>query len=229
MNSKVEKLLGLGLVGLGLTLGLTGCVEIEHPTEELVSEPQVIHIERQEQVVEEKQEEQLVVKLNEPFVIGAYSSENSEHIEQGFEVTIQSVRLSQVFNESYEEEREEEERVENIAIIKLEVKNISGEKQYFGHGNFNYYDMDGNVLYSYPTIDVTHSDTEELNPNRKATLEFAIGIPHGADFEMEVLNNDIDCEPVGSVFFKGGVLEEQSPIERAEDIINKVGETVTGE
>lgn len=164
--------------------------------------------------------------MNEPFTVGAYSSETYEHIEEGFEVTLQSVRLSQVFNEYHEEQ------VENIAIIQLEVKNISGELQYFSVDNFNYYDMDSNVLSSYPTVDVTHSDVVELNPNRKATLEFAIGIPHGTDFEMEVLNNDIDCEPVGSVFFIGGELqesEEQSPIERAEDIIDNVTETVKGE
>lgn len=224
--SKVQTML---LSGALLSL-LSGCIEVEEEKPQ-TSEPQVIEIEEQEQE-EVKEEEQLVIKMNEPFTVGAYSSERYEHIEEGFEVTLQSVRLSQVFNESYEEEREEEERVENIAIIKLEVKNISGEKQYFGYDDFNYYDMDGNVLYSYPTIDVTHSDVEELNPNRKATLEFAIGIPHGTDFEMEILNNDTDCEPVGSVFFISGELqesEEQSPIERAEDIIDNVGETVKGE
>ena len=227
--SKVQTML---LSGALLSL-LSGCIEVEEEKPQ-TSEPQVIEIEEQEVQEQEevKEEEQLVIKMNEPFTVGAYSSETYEHIEQGFEVTIQSVRLSQVFNESYEEEREEEERVENIAIIKLEVKNISGEKQYFAYDNFNYYDMDSNVLSSYPTVDVTHSDVVELNPNRKATLEFAIGIPHGTDFEMEIINNTIDCEPVGSVFFISGELqesEEQSPIERAEDIIDNVTETVKGE
>ena len=221
--SKVQTML---LSGALLSL-LSGCIEVEEEKPQ-TSEPQVIEIEEQEVQEQEevKEEEQLVIKMNEPFTVGAYSSESYEHIEEGFEVTLQSVRLSQVFNEYHEEQ------VENIAIIQLEVKNISGEQQYFSLDNFNYYDMDGNVLSSYPTIDVTYSDIEELNPNRKATLEFAIGIPHGTDFEMEVLNNDIDCEPVGSVFFIGGQLqesEEQSPIERAEDIIDNVAETVKGE
>lgn len=221
--SKVQTML---LSGALLSL-LSGCIEVGEE-EPQTSEPQVIEIEEQEVQEQEevKEEEQLVIKMNEPFTVGAYSGETYEHIEEGFEVTLQSVRLSQVFNEYHEEQ------VENIAIIQLEVKNISGEQQYFSLDNFNYYDMDGNVLSSYPTIDVTYSDIEELNPNRKATLEFAIGIPHGTDFEMEVLNNDIDCEPVGSVFFISGQLqesEEQSPIERAEDIIDNVGETVVGE
>lgn len=218
--SKVQTML---LSGALLSL-LSGCIEVEEEKPQ-TSEPQVIEIEEQEQE-EVKEEEQLVIKMNEPFTVGAYSSERYEHIEEGFEVTLQSVRLSQVFNEYHEEQ------VENIAIIQLEVKNISGELQYFSVDNFNYYDMDSNVLKSYPTVDVTYSDIEELNPNRKATLEFAIGIPHGTDFEMEILNNDIDCEPVGSVFFIGGQLqesEEQSPIERAEDIIDNVTETVKGE
>lgn len=219
--SKVQTML---LSGALLSL-LSGCIEVGEE-EPQTSEPQVIEIEEQEQeeVKEEvKEEEQLVIKMNEPFTVGAYSSETYEHIEEGFEVTLQSVRLSQVFNEYHEEQ------VENIAIIQLEVKNISGELQYFSVDNFNYYDMDSNVLSPYPTVDTTYSDVVELNPNRKATLEFAIGIPHGTDFEMEVLNNDIDCEPVGSVFFISGELqesEEQSPIERAEDIIDNVGEVL---
>ena len=221
--SKVQTML---LSGALLSL-LIGCIEVGEE-EPQTSEPQVIEIEEQEVQEQEevKEEEQLVIKMNEPFTVGAYSSETYEHIEEGFEVTLQSVRLSQVFNEYHEEQ------VENIAIIQLEVKNISGELQYFSVDNFNYYDMDSNVLKSYPTVDTTYSDVVELNPNRKATLEFAIGIPHGADFEMEIINNTIDCEPVGSVFFIGGQLqesEEQSPIERAEDIIDNVAETVKGE
>ena len=131
--SKVQTMLLSGAL-LGL---LSGCIEVGEE-EPQTSEPQVIEIEEQEVQEQEevKEEEQLVIKMNEPFTVGAYSSESYEHIEEGFEVTLQSVRLSQVFNEYHEEQ------VENIAIIQLEVKNISGEQQYFSLDNFNYYDMD---------------------------------------------------------------------------------------
>lgn len=210
--SKVQTML---LSGALLSL-LSGCIEVGEE-EPQTSEPQVIEIEEQE-VQEQEEVKQQEVKMNEPLTIKEFG-------EDLLQIKITDIRFTEERNEF------EESQFESVVVVKVELQNIGTERTFVDGGDlFNVYDMDGNVLETYANSDYEFDRAYEINPTRKATIEIAYGIPTGNEFELEVVEDTWDGGVLGSLFFKGTEqVTEQSPIERAEDIIDNVGETVVGE
>ena len=221
-KTKLISLLALGTI----TLGLTGCepTKVDQPAEktEVIEIPTV-----EQEVIEEQQEVKEVevkqeVKLDSPIII-------KELGEDAIELKILGVRFTDDRNEFHDGVP-----VENVVVIKAEVKNITEDEEVsvWGDDLFNIYDTEGNKLDTYPNSDYEFSDYATLNPTRKAFIEIAYGIPTGTEFELEVVKDTWDGGIIGSLFFKGTEPQQeetQNPIERAEEIINKVGDTVKGE
>lgn len=214
-KTKLFNLLTLGAI----TLGLVGCGEVQEEPKEVIKIE--VPTEEKEEVKQEVQEEvkQQEVKMNEPLTIKEFG-------EDLLQIKITDIRFTEERNEF------EERQFESVVVVKVELQNIGTEQTFVDGGDlFNVYDTEGNVLETYANSDYEFDRAYEINPTRKATIEIAYGIPTGTEFELEVVEDIWDGGVLGSLFFKGTeqVTEEQSPINRAEDIINNVGETIKGE
>lgn len=146
------------------------------------------------EVTEEPVEEVAVAdfKFNEEYIIGQFG-------EDVFNVKVLDLRTTQQRNEWHDVD------CETVIVIKLEVQNISDRSEVIIASDlFNVYDSNGYVMEIYPNSDYEFNDVEELNPNRKATLEVAYGIVEGSEYELE-LRGDVYAsdDVIGSLFFNG--------------------------
>ena len=116
-----------------------------------------------------------------------------------FELKVVSVRYTNERNSYYDGVP-----VESVAVIRIEGVNRGTETYYLSDSYFNFYDGDGNKLTTYPNTDHEYSIIEELNPNRKGTIEISIGIPKGTKLEIEVMSDvsSSRAEILDNLFFE---------------------------